>query len=165
MRPVIGLCSLAMMTMAMAAGAVEATSPETRAEMIRLIDNLEKHPGDPNSGEARSKVLAWLTEAPDVSVNVCGQLIGGLEKYKEEQGGDLLLTLMFSEARFILENPDKASDDNAVHLAGVEGTLRTYSAMKAEDPKLKLAPLEALAKLQAEQKLAEHVAKVAAKCH
>jgi len=133
--------------------------------MIQLIDKLEKHPNDPNSGDARTKVMAWLTDAPDVTVNVCGQLLGGLEKFKEDEGGDLLMALMFSEARFILEHPDQASNDQAVHLAGVEGVLRTYAALKADDPRLKIAPMEALARTQAEQKLPEHVSKAIEQCH
>ena len=143
----------------------EPTSPATRVEMIKLIDGLEKHPNDPDAGDARTKVMTWLTDAPDVTVNVCPQLLGGLEKFKEDEGGDMLMSLMFSEARFILEHPEQAGNDPAVHLAGIEGVLRTYAALKADDPKLKIAPMEALARIQAEQKLPELVAKAMEQCH
>jgi len=154
----------------LAAGSVpawpaEPTSAQTRAEMIRLIDGLEKHPNDPNAGAVRSQVMAWLTDAPDVTVTVCGQLLGGLDKYSENQGGDLLMQLMFSEAKFILEHPQQASDDHAVHVAGLEGVLRTYSVMQADDPKLKIPPVETLARIRAEQKLSDHVTKAMAKCN
>lgn len=157
---VLSLC--AVMTPAWPA---EPTSPATRAEMIRLIDGLEKHPADPEAGATRGKVMAWLTDAPDVSVTVCGALLGGLDKYKEDEAGDLLMQLMFSEAKFILEHPEQSSDDHAVHLAGLEGVLRTYSAMQAGDPKLKIPPVDNLARLQAEKKLPDHVAKAMAKCN
>jgi hypothetical protein len=147
------------------AWAAGPTSPEMRAEMIRLIDQLEKYPNEQSAGGARTKVMDWLTEAPDVTVNVCGDLLGGLDKYNENQAGDLLMALMFSEAKFILQNPERAADDHAVHLAGVEGVLRTYAAMKGDDPNLKIKPMENLARLQAEQKLPEHVTKAMEKCN
>ena len=146
------------------AWSAETTSPATRAEMIQLIDNLEKHPNDPDARAARGKVMAWLTDAPDVSVTVCGDLLGETSKYTDDQSGDFLIQLAFSEAKFILENPAKADDDQAVHLAGVEGMLRTYAAMKADNPKLRIAPLESLARMQSEQKLPEHVSKAIEKC-
>jgi hypothetical protein len=133
--------------------------------MIKLIDGLEKHPNDPNAGDARTRVMAWLTDAPDVTVNVCGPLLGDIKNFKEDEAGDMLMSLMFSEARFILEHPDQAANDAAVHLAGVEGALRTYAALKADDPKLKIGPMEALARTQAEQKMPEHVAKAMEQCH
>ena len=132
--------------------------------MIRLIDTLEKHPNDPNAREMRATVLSWLTEAPDVEVSLCGEYLD-IKKFKaDEPGGELVLQQPFAEAKFILENPDKAQDALAVHLAGVEGALRTYAVMKAEDPKLNIPPMEKLVKLQAEQKLPEHVSKAMAKC-
>jgi hypothetical protein len=146
------------------AWAAEPTSPETRVEMIQLIDTLEKHPNDPDARAARGKVMTWLTDAPDVTVTVCGDLLGDASKYTRDQSGDFLIQLAFSEAKFILENPGKANDDQAVHLAGVEGMLRTYAAMKRDDPKLKITPLETLSSMQTEQTLTEHVAKAIKKC-
>jgi hypothetical protein len=52
-----------------------------------------------------------------------------------------------------------------VHLAGVESALRTYAVMKAEDAKLEIPAMEKLVKLQAEQKLPEHVSRATKKCH
>jgi len=170
MRQLPGLCSLGAMTLGVMAIAMspawsaEPTSPETRAEMIQLIDILEKHPNDPDARANRGKVMTWLTAAPDVTVTICGDLLGDASKYTKDQSGDFLIQLAFSEAKFILENPARANDDHAVHLAGVEGMLRTYASMKADDPKLKIAPLETLGQMQAEQKLAEHVSKAMKKC-
>ncbi len=143
----------------------EATSPQAGAEMIRLIDALEKSPNGPDAPEQRRKVLQWLTDAPDVTVELCGDYLG-IEKFKPgDKAGDLVLQQAFSEARYILENPDAPQDGQAVHLAGVEAVLRTYAAMQADDPKLVIAPLEKLSRLQADQKLSEHVTKAMAKCN
>jgi hypothetical protein len=150
--------------MSVMSSAAEPTSPETRAEMIRLIDNLEKYPNDWQAGGARTKVYKWLSDAPDVSVNVCAYLLGDMNRYKDDEGGDMLMAVMFAEARYLLENPDKKTDDHEVHLAGLEGALRTYAAMKSDNPKFLIPPMENLVKLQREQKLSEHVSKGVAKC-
>ena len=144
--------------------AAEPTSPQTRVEIIRLVDTLEKQPDHPQGREMRRKVLTWLTEAPDVSVTVCEQLLGIKDFEPDGPGGELLLQAPFAEAKFILENPDKAHDIEAVHLAGIEGALRTYAAMKARDAKLEIPAMEELVKLQAEQKLSEHVSRISKKC-
>ena len=44
--------------------------------MIRLVETLEQQPHHPEGREMRRKVLTWLTEAPDVSVTICEQLLG-----------------------------------------------------------------------------------------
>lgn len=149
----------------MSAWAQAPTTPEQKTRMVQLIDGLEKHPYADDSNGSRKEVMEWLTDAPDVSVTVCGALLGDLERLDKEGGGDLLLQLMFSEARFILENPEKAKDDQTVHVAGLEGVLRTYQQMKTEKPGLKIASIEAVARIQADGKLAAFVGKAMDKCN
>ncbi len=142
----------------------EPTSAATRAEMIGLIDTLEKYPNDPQARVLRREVLAWLTEAPDVTVTVCGEFLGIRNFEPGQPSGELVLLQAFAEARFILENPDKARDVHAVHLAGLEAALRTYAVMKAENPELSIPSVEAIVNLQAEQKLPTHVTQAIKKC-
>lgn len=141
------------------------TTPEQKTRMIQLIDGLEKHPYADDAGSSRKEVMEWLTEAPDVSVTVCGALLGDLEKLDKEGGGELLLQLMFSEARFILENPQQSKDDKTVHVAGLEGVLRTYQQMKTEKTGLKIGSIESVARIQADGKLADFVKKAMDKCN
>lgn len=144
--------------------AAEPTSPAVKAEMIRLIGMLEEQPHHPDAREMRGTVLRWLTDAPDVSVMICEHFLA-IENFEpDEPAGELVFQQPFSEAKFILENPDKAQDGVAVHVAGIEGALRAYAVMKTEDPKLVVPAMESLVKLQAEQKLPEHVAKAMKKC-
>jgi hypothetical protein len=142
----------------------EPTSAATRAEMIRLIDSLEAQPHQSGARDMRAAVLAWLTEAPDVSVSICSDYLALGDISPDKPAGELMLQQPFAEARFILENPDKAQDEKAVHIVGVEGALRAYAAMKAEDATLEIPAMEALVKLQAAGKLPEHVAKAMKKC-
>jgi hypothetical protein len=146
------------------AGAAENTSAETKARMIQLINKLETEPFTKDGKEIRGEVLTWLTEAPDVSVRVCANMFGNIKKIKSEEGGTLVVQLMFSEAKFILEHPEKAADQRAVNVAGVEGVLRTYAAMQAVNPKLSIREFDQLAQLQASGQLAAEVESRLATC-
>ena len=60
-------------------------------------------------------------------------------------------------AKFIIENPDKAQDESAVYLAGVEGVLRTWQAIKAAKPKAKFLLMDELLQKQQAGTLADYV--------
>jgi len=142
----------------------QPTSPEKKAEMIRLIGGLETNPFASEAKNARSQVLLWLTNAPDVTVTICPALLIDIKKFKGDEGAALVGQLAFSEAKFILENPDKAGEPNAVHLAGTQGVIQTYVAMKRDKPKLSIAPMEQLLEIRNQGKLPQHVASVVASC-
>jgi hypothetical protein len=142
----------------------QATSPETRARMIRLIGMLESDPFNPDAREQRRDVLLWLTEAPDVSVAICVNVLGDVKKLKGDEGSALIGQFAYAQARFILENPSKAGDKLAVNVAGVEGVLATYQAMRKSKPKLTFDHLEKLSVLRAEGTLQAFIEKALANC-
>src|SRR5262245_23397540 len=96
-----------MLTFA-AARAAAPTTPEQRAEMIGLVAKLESAPYAKDASDTRGKVMAWLIEAPDVSVTLCPALLIDPDALAGEDGEALASQLMFSEARFLLENTDQA---------------------------------------------------------
>ena len=157
-------CLIVTTVLATVASAATPTSPETRAEMIRLIDALEKQPYDPGVRDSAGKVMTWLVEAPDVSVTICTALLIDLDQLEQDGGEILSMQLPFAEARYILENPSKAEDEHGVHVAGVEGVLRTYAAMKSAKPDLKVRPMEKLLTIQADKKLDSFVTEALEKC-
>ena len=126
----------------------QPTSPEVKARMIRLIGQLESDPYAKDGKDIRREVLVWLIDAPDVTVGICTNVLGDIKKLKGDDGATLTTQLAFSQAKYILEHPDKAADKHAVNIAGVEGVLRTYEAMKRAKPKVKFAPMEQLLQLQ-----------------
>lgn len=140
------------------------TTPETKAHMLQLINTLETDPFNKNAKENAREVLLWLTNAPDVTVQLCGGVMGELSKFKGGEGSTLVGQLIFSEAKFILENPDKANDQQAINVSGVEGVIRTYNAMKQAKPKLKIEPMEKLLQLQSEHKLEAFIEEALKKC-
>jgi hypothetical protein len=106
----------------------------------------------------------WLIEVPDISVTLCSALLGEDRDSKNEPRGTLVAAMMASQAAFVIEHPEKSKDDVAVYLAGMEGVLSAYSAMKSKDPQLHLAQLDDLLVEREQGKLADYVKKTAKKC-
>jgi len=143
----------------------KATTPEKKAQVLATIDLLETDPYHKDAKAYRAGVLAWLTDAPDVTVKLCADVLGDIKKMKGDDGAALFGQLAFSEAKFILQNPDMASDDFAVNMAGVDGVLKTYDAMKKARPKVKFDNLEQLIELRVQNQLDASVRAALAKCH
>ena len=166
---ILGRALLLVVTSSIAtmhAGAAEQeTSAATKTRMIQLIGTLESDPFQKDGKEVRGEVMTWLVEAPDVSVRICPNVLGDIKKIKGDEGGILVVQLGFSQAKFILENPDKAADQHAVNVAGVEGVLRTYAAMKTTKPKLAIPEIDRLVKLHASGQLGAAVDEGLAKCN
>lgn len=146
-----------------AAGGQE-TPAATKTRMIQLIGMLESDPFLKDGKEVRGEIMSWLVEAPDVTVKICPNVLGDVRKIKGNEGRILVVQLGFSEAKFILENPDKATDQHAINVAGVEGVLRTYAAMKTTKPKLAIPEIDRLVKLQESGQLGAAVDEGLAKC-
>ena len=132
--------------------------------MIQLIGILESDPFLKDGKEVRGEVMSWLAEAPDVTVKICPSVLGDIQKLTSDEAGTLVVQLVFAEAKFILEHPDKATDQHAINVAGVEGVLRTYAAMKSAKPKLAIPEIDRLEKLQASGQLGTAVDEGLAKC-
>ena len=111
------------------------STPEERAQTVRLAHALETDPLNDAAKPARAWLITFLTDVPDVNVTICTDLFGPLLKTKKDYAPELVTQPMFSEAAFIIEHPDKADDETAVHLAGVEGMLKAYESFLKAKPK------------------------------
>lgn len=164
---VIGFVLITIMAVAnnkLFAQGKQPTNPETKARMIQLINTLEKEPFHKEAKAYNKEVLVWLIEAPDVTVTLCTDIMGDLKKFKGDEGAALVAHLTFSQARFILQNPEKSSDKLAVNVAGVESVIAMYNSMKTTKPKLKIDAAEKLIQLQSESKLTSFVEENLKKC-
>jgi hypothetical protein len=145
-------------------GQRQSTSAETKARMLQLIATLETDPYNKDAKAYRREVLVWLTDAPDVTVELCADLLGDVKKLKGDDGAALVGQLAFSEAKYILEHPEKAKDRHAVSVAGIDGVLRTYVAMKTAKPNVKIEPMDRLIQIQADGKLDAYTDQALANC-
>lgn len=118
---------------------------------------LEKNPLAKEAKDHRAALLYFLVEVPDIKISLCTNVLGESKRIKGDYEAELVGQLAYSQAKFVIENPDKAQDDASVYLAGVEGVLRTWQAIKAAKPKSKFALMEELLQKQQAGTLAEYV--------
>ncbi|MEP6903074.1 MAG: hypothetical protein ABJA66_15085 [Actinomycetota bacterium] len=135
------------------------TAPQTDQErLIKASGFLEAKPFDKDAKETRAWAIKWASETTAVTVIVCGGTGGVLLDKKIKFGGELLGQYLISMTAFKLQNPDKANDENAAQLAGMESVVRTYEAMLKENPKAKAARMDDLLGKRNDGTLAKYVA-------
>ena len=135
----------------------DPSTPEERKRAVEMATFLEKNPLAKEAKDQRAALLYFLTEAPDITINLCLNVLGEPKRLKGDHEAELMGQLAFSQAKFIIENPDKAQDNAAVYLAAVEGVLRTWQAIKETKPKAKFGLMDELLQKQQAGTLAEYV--------
>lgn len=133
------------------------STPEERKRAVEMVTFLETNPLAKEAKDIRGALLFFLSEVPDISVTLCTSVFGESKQFKGDYEAELMGQMAYSQAKFIIEHPDKAQDEAAVYLAGVEGVLRTWQAIKAAKPKAKFPLLDELLEKQKAGTLAEHV--------
>ena len=134
-----------------------ASTPEERKRAVEIATLLENDPLNKDAKALSRELLTFLIEVPDINVPLCTDVLGNYSKIKGEFAPTITAQLTFSEAKFIIEHPDQAKDDYQIYLAGAEGVLRAYQAIKQAKPKTKIEPLEQLLAKQAGNQLGEFV--------
>jgi hypothetical protein len=133
------------------------STPEERKRAVEMATFLETTPLAKEAKEYRAALLYFLAEVPDITVKLCTNVLGESKRLKGDYESELVAQLAYSQAKFVIENPDKAQEDAAVYLAGVEGTLRTWQAIKAAKPKAKHLLMDELLQKQQAGTLADYV--------
>jgi len=103
--------------------------------VIKTARAYETAPLDKETGKMFEKAFKWLVETNDVSVTACGGVFSLFADKKYKNSSELTAAYTVGMAAFKLENPGKASDENAAQLAGLETALKTYEAILKEKPK------------------------------
>lgn len=131
----------------------EKNTPET---LIKAARFLEEKPLDKKAKDVRSWAVSWIIATDKVTVNVCSLIISGVDKkykYSTEVFGQYTIGM----AAFKLANPEKASDEDAAQLAGVESALISYESIVKEQPKARHAFLDDLVAKRGQGELAKFV--------
>jgi len=115
-----------------------------RAAFINNTRLLSEKPFDEHAPAARAWNLKYLTNTDEVTVSICTGLLDLVPEKKNKFKGELFGQLMYEIGVFKLKNPDRKDDEAAANLAGLEGMLRTYENMLAQNPKAKNAELDAM---------------------
>lgn len=125
---------------------------------IKTARALEEKPFDKETVKMREKSLRWIIETDQVHIVACSGVLSPFLDKKNKLGGELTTAYTIGMAAFKLENPDKASDENAAQLAGLETALKSYEVMLKEKPKNKFDAVNELLAKRTDGTLAKYVA-------
>jgi hypothetical protein len=146
--------------------AQKASTPEDRAQAVKIARLLETDPFHKEAKKARQWLTVWLIEVPDISVELCGSYLGPTGSSDKNYSGDIFTQMAFASAAFIIEHSDQANDRIAVNLAGVEGALKIYESILTTKPKAKSDFLDGLVAKRNKGELRAYVEEVTiAKCN
>lgn len=154
------VCALGWIAVSAVDAARGPSTEEERRQFVEATRSLEKAPLADNAQEKRETLLKWVAEVPDIQAKMCIDLLGAAhDKYRYAQ--ETAVHQVLASAVFAIEFPARAKDDAAMYLAGVEGTLRAYTAMLKARSDARSAGLDALLALRERGELAAYVAKTA----
>lgn len=130
-----------------------------KTTFIKAAKILEQDPFIKDGKKYREVMTYYLIETKDVSVVVCtSNATTALFDKKYKFSNELFSQNLFGMAVFKLENPDRATDEKAAQLAGVESMLRAYEAMVKQNSKAKFAAADDLLNKRTDGTLAKFVA-------
>lgn len=144
----------------------QPSTPEDRAKAVEIAKALEIDPLGKKAKEQRNWMVRWLIGVPDITVEVCGNLLGPVleEKGNRNYSAEIFTQMIPSAAAFVITNPDRAGDTVAVYTASVEGSLRTYEAILKTKPKARWPFLDDLIAKRDRGELTEYVRTAASGC-
>lgn len=125
---------------------------------------MESDPLGKQAKDQRSWLVQWLIVVPDISVKACSGLLGPVVGSKKNYAPELFTQTLASAAAFVISNPDKAKDNVAVYMAGLEGALRAYQSILKVQPKANWPFLDDLIEKRKKGELAEYVRQAATHC-
>jgi len=141
------------------------STPEERERALKTAQLLRAAPLEASTKSEQEWLIKWLIEVPDISVTLCSGITGDLGKSKSGHPGVILASQMASQAAYAIQHRDATPNAVAAYLAGAEGALETYKAIRSKDPKFRAPGLDELMRRQEKGEL-EAVVKerAAAKC-
>ncbi len=143
----IALLVLLALVCVSAARAQQQRGPSTAEERARAVKIAHALEADPLSSALKSDrewLLKWIIEVPDLTVDLCSEFLKPILESKKNYSPEIFAQTTFSQAAFIIEHPDKARDEAGVYQAGLEGSLKAYSAILKNNPKARWPFLDEL---------------------
>src|SRR4051794_19986395 len=116
LRPVTSSIALFLSLFAVVAHAEnrKPSTAEDRAKAVEIAAALESDPLNKQAKAQRNWMIHWLTDVPDISVKLCGNLLGPVLGSNKNYSAEIYTQMAPSSAAFIIKNPDKAHDNAAV---------------------------------------------------
>jgi len=138
----------------------KTSKPEEKETFVKGTRLLEQDPFNRNAKKIRSSLLFWLIQAPDVSVTLCSDFLTVGDKYK--YAPEITGQFTYGMGSFIIENPGKATDQNAVFQGGLDSVSKMYESM-LQQPKAKNDFLDSLVEKRNKGEVGKFVEEVLSK--
>jgi hypothetical protein len=120
------------------------STPEERKRFVTLVHKLEKTPLDLSLNPEVKWALDWLDDIPDVTVNICFDPLGHFAAEDYRYDSRIRGLFVLGMGVYLLEHPQKAADNTAIYLAGVESALKAYKSILKTRPEAKSRSLDEL---------------------
>jgi len=140
------------------------STEEERARAVKVAHQLEENPLAKDADEQRKWMVQWIIEIPDITINVCPDYFGDLPNPPRNHSTEIFTQMSLSSAAFIVEHPDKVKDEQAVAMAGLLGSLKSYEAILKQEPGSHWAEVDKLLKVRDQGKLDDFVADTLIQC-
>jgi hypothetical protein len=140
------------------------STPEERTRAVKVAHQLEDDPLSKNADDDRAWMVQWIIEIPDITIDVCSDYFGDLPNPPRHHSTEIFTQMSLSSAAFIVEHPDKAKDEQAVALAGLLGSLKSYESILKQEPASHWPEVDKLLKVRDVGKLDDFVAETLIKC-
>jgi hypothetical protein len=98
-----------------------ASTPEERKRAVEMATFLETTPLAKDAKDYRAKLLFFLAEVPGITVKLCTNVLGESKRVKGDYDAELVGQLAYSQAKFVIEHPDKAQDGAAQQSLAADG--------------------------------------------
>lgn len=141
-----------------------AAQTSDQQRFVAIAEQLQAAPLNPALTDEREWAVAWLSEAPDITVNLCPAVLAGWDQNNYRYAGQLLFAYMLSMGAFTIAHPEAAQNAQAQQLVGVEATLNAYRAILVAHPEARSPGLEKLLAKKAKGSLSTFVEKARARC-
>jgi len=140
------------------------STAEERARAVKVAHDLENDPLAKDAKENREWVIQWIIDIPDITVNVCDEYFGTLPKPLRGHMREVTNQMVISSAAFMIEHPDKAKDEQAVAMAGLLGSLKSYQSILKQEPDARWPYLDKVIQMRDQSKLDDFVSDTRRKC-
>lgn len=146
--------------------AQEATSSsaEDKAQVLSLVKQLEEDPLASGAENARQWLTTFIVNAPDLFISTCPELLGPLSGQGKNGAPDIVAQLYFGNAAWAIQNPDKATDREAMLIGGLESTIRLYENLLKQKSRWRWPLLDDLRARVKKGTLADYVRENLDKC-
>ncbi len=143
MRRMVGVLGLVLLAGTMAVTQQRGPStPQERAQVLDLAKKLQETPLDTSLQSQRDHMTIVVVEAPDLNPTTCADEMPWI-KGKYRYANELNIVHLLSATAYLINNGPKR-DEQAAHLAGLEGAIKAYQAMVRQTGKAKWQPMEEL---------------------